>query len=143
MIITLGRHPGPLSEVCADRAAGLCVREPSIHKSATGATPASTTDFSDCANRNSVSATDDALFAPYQPLHGEPYDLTCQFGRTNMALRIRRCIDNREDRLASLECQHHDGRLSDDEYLELSDEATAQLRRHRFALFRLGEKGRN
>jgi hypothetical protein len=102
----------------------------------------STSDGANLVERN-FSADLAAFFAPYQPLHGPDRDLDSEFGRTLLALSIRRSIDNREDRIASLECQYHDGRLCGADFLERYDEAIAQLRRHRFALFRLNELGRN
>ena len=102
----------------------------------------STRDRNGVTKRNIVPTTE-AILALYQPASGPPYDLENPFDRTNMALRIRRAIDNREDRITATRSLYEMGLITGAEYIERTDEAAAQLRRHRRALFRLNEIGRN
>ena len=93
--------------------------------------------------KRNIVPTTEAVLALYQPTSGPLYDLENPFDRTNMALRIRRAIDNREDRITATRSLYEMGLITGAEYIERTDEAAAQLRRHRRALFRLNEIGRN
>lgn len=83
------------------------------------------------------------LFAPYQPVHREPYDLRNCFDRTNLAIVIRGHIDRCESYVALARQMHSDGRMSTSDFAQRAGERLADLREHRNALFRLNELGRN
>lgn len=101
-------------------------------------------DGVDCLETEICAAEPDRLlFAPYQPYHGPAYDTGNPFDRTNLALRIRRAIDSREDFIALNERLYRRGDKCSAYYLQDAREALADLRRHRRALFRLNEIGSN
>ena len=83
------------------------------------------------------------LFAPYQPLHRQPYDLSNPFHRTNLSIVIRGYIARCEDYIATARRQHRAGLKSTSDFVEHAGKAMADLREHRNALFRLNELGRN
>lgn len=112
-----------------------------------GATPesvnmnnSSTSDDDHLTERNFV-AEDEEIFAPYQPLNGRPYDLGNPFDRTNLALRIRRCIDSRQDYICLIERLYRAKLMPKRDYLGHTAEAAIQLQRHRKALFLLASLG--
>ena len=101
------------------------------------------TSTGNCGVANPQPAADPALFAPYQPLHHQPYDPQNIFDRTNLAIVIRGHIDRCEDYIALARQMHGDGRMSDADFALGAGERLADLREHRTALFRLNELGRN
>jgi len=92
--------------------------------------------------RNFV-AENEEIFAPYQPLNGRPYDPSNTFDRTNLALRIRRCIDSRQDYICLIERLYRGKLMPKRDYLGHTAEAAIQLQRHRRALFLLDSLGSN
>ena len=96
-----------------------------------------------CVITKPQAGADPTLFAPYQPVHRQPYDLGNCFDRTNLAIVIRSHIDRCEDYIALARRMHNDGRLSDTDFALGAGERLADLREHRNALFRLNELGRN
>lgn len=101
------------------------------------------TSTPDCYLSNVKRDCSVALFAPYQPLHRQPYDLSNPFHRTNLAIVIRGHIDRCEDYIALARQMHSDGRMTDTEFALGAGQRLADLREHRTALFRLNELGRN
>lgn len=101
------------------------------------------TSTGNCVVANPQPAADPALFAPYQPLHRQPYDLRNIFDRTNLAIVIRDRIERCESYVALARQMHSDGRMSDADFALGAGQRLADLREHRNALFRLNELGRN
>ena len=90
-----------------------------------------------------VTPADHLIFAPYQPVHRQPYDLRNCFDRTNLAIVIRDRIERCESYVALARQMHSDGRMSTTDFAQRAGERLADLREHRNALFRLNELGRN
>ena len=101
------------------------------------------TSTGNCVVVNPQPGTDQILFAPYQPLHRQPYDLRNIFDRTNLAIVIRGWIERCESYVALARQMHSDGRMSDADFALGAGQRLADLREHRNALFRLNELGRN
>lgn len=86
--------------------------------------------------------TDKEILAVYQPAHGgRPYDLGNPFDRTNLAIRIQRCIDSRGDFLQLNEILYRRRCKSAADYLRDKDETLHRLRQHQRALNRLKKMG--
>jgi hypothetical protein len=94
-----------------------------------------------CFTERNFLAEDAEIFAPYQPLNGRLYDLGNPFDRTNLALRIRRCIDSRQDYICLIERLYRAKLMPKRDYLGHTAEAAIQLQRHRKALFLLASLG--
>lgn len=104
---------------------------------------ASSTVDDDCLTERNFVAEDEEIFAPYQPLNGRPYDPSNTFDRTNLALRIMRCIDSRQDYICLIERLYRAKLMPKRDYIGHTAEAAIQLQRHRKALFLLRSLGSN
>lgn len=89
-----------------------------------------------------VTSGDEVLFAPYQPIYRPAYDLSCQFGRTNISMWIRRFITKCENEMVRVEQLFRANLMDRADYIERTDELARDLQQHRAAMFRLGEIGR-
>ena len=105
--------------------------------SASGDQESTSTPARCAASPRHAGVADEQVFAPYQPPHGKPYDLTNPFDRTNMSIVIRKGIGKCERYLESIGSLRRGGELDADEFLQRSNETIATLRRHRHALARL------
>ena len=85
--------------------------------------------------------SDEEILSVYQPAHGRPYDLANPFDRTNLELRILRCIAQRNDFLSLNDRLFQRGSKISCEFVRDRARALAQLSQHARALKRLRQIG--